>query len=87
MDQKTQKTIKTIFIIRICLWIIAAGGTLYWMIWSFKLYGMGIYDVYDYAKYFRPIFYRGLLISVVSICISLILRSISDKIKKDHRGY
>ena len=51
-------------------------------VWSFKLYNMGIFDVYQYGKYFRPIFGRGLLIAVVSICLSLILRSISDKLKE-----
>ena len=76
------KTVRILFIFRIILWITAAAATCYWIVWSFKLYNMGIYDVYEYGDYFRPIFARGLLIAIVSICLSFILRSISDKIKK-----
>ena len=76
------KVIRILFIIRIILWIIATAATFYWIVWSFKLYNMGIFDVYEYAQYFRPIFGRGLLIAIVSICLSLILRSISDRLKK-----
>lgn len=77
-----KKIIRILFIIRIILWIIATVATFYWIVWSFKLYNMGIFDVHEYGKFFRPIFGRGLLIAVVSICLSFILRSISDKLKE-----
>lgn len=76
-----EKKVRILFLIRIALWITAAAATFYWIYWSFKLYAMGIYDVYEYSGYLRPIFGRGLLIAFVSLCISLILRSISDRIK------
>ena len=74
--------VRILFIIRIILWVIAAAATCYWIVWSFKLYGMGIYDVHEYSFYLRPILGKGLLIAAVSICLSFILRSISDKLKK-----
>ena len=77
-----KKIVRILYIIRIILWIIATVATFYWIVWSFKLYNMGIFDVYEYGKYFRPIFGRGLLTAIVSICLSLILRSISDKLKE-----
>ena len=77
-----KKIVKILFIIRIVLWIIAAAATYYWIAWSFKLYNMGIYDEHEYSYYLRPILGKGLLIAAVSICLSFILRSISDKLKK-----
>lgn len=76
------KIIRILFIIRIILWIIATAATYHWIFWSFKLYAMGIFDVHEYSQYLRPILGRGLLIAIVSICLSLILRSISDRLKK-----
>ena len=76
------KIVRILFIIRVILWIIAAVATYYWISWSFKLYDMGIYDVHEYSSYLRPILAKGLLIAAVSICLSFILRSISDKLKK-----
>lgn len=76
------KIVRILFIIRIILWIIAAAATYYWISWSFKLYKMGIFDVHEYSGYLRPILAKGLLIAAVSICLSFILRSISDKVKK-----
>ena len=76
------KIVRILFIIRIFLWIIAAVATFYWIVWSFKLYNMGIFDVHEYSSYLRPILAKGLLVAAVSICLSFILRSISDKLKK-----
>lgn len=81
MTEKDKK-VKIIFGIRAVFWVIALGATIHWIYWSFKLYDLGILDVYEYAKYFRPIFGKDLLISVGAICISLLLRRISDKIKE-----
>ena len=79
------KIVRVLFIIRAVLWVIAAAATVYWIAWSFKLYEMGIYEVHEYSTRLRPILGRGLLIAFVSICISLILRSISDRIKKKNK--
>ena len=75
------KIVQVLFIIRITLWIIAAVATCHWIVWSFKIYDMGIFDVHEYSSYLRPILAKDLLISVASICLSFILRSISDKLK------
>ncbi len=86
MDKKkNQKCVRVLFAIRIILWLVAAGATFYWIWWSFKLYEMGIHDVYEYAGELRPVFGRCLLISIGSIVISLILRSVSDRIKRTNR--
>lgn len=77
-----KKAVRILFIVRIVLWITAAAATFYWIYWSFKLYAMGIYDPYEYSGYLRPIFGRGLLIAFVSLCISVLLRCISDRIKR-----
>ena len=74
--------VRILFIIRIILWIAAAAATYYWISWSFKLYNMGIYDVHEYSGYLRPVLAKGLFIAVGCICLSLILRKISDKLKK-----
>jgi len=79
---RKNKIVQVLFVIRIILCIIATAATFYWIVWSFKLYHMGIFDVYEYSSYLRPILGKGLLIAAVSICLSLILRSISDRIKK-----
>lgn len=76
------KIVRILFIIRIILWITAAAATFYWIVWSFKLYGRGIFDEHEYSSYLRPILGKGLLIAVVSICLSFILRGISDKLKE-----
>lgn len=80
-----ENTVKIIFGIRILFWLVAIGATYYWLSWSFKLYSMGIVDETEYATALRPKFYTGLLISVAAICISLVLRTISDKIKKKQK--
>lgn len=76
-----EKTRKILFVIRICLWIIALVATIYWIYWSFKLYTMGYVDEHQYALMFRPIFAKGLFTSLIAVGISFILRRISDYIK------
>ena len=78
------KKIKIFFCIRVVLWIIALGATIYWIYWSFHIYALGIIDEHAYAVMFRPIFAKSLLVSVVAIGVSFILRITSDRIK-DHR--
>lgn len=81
------KSVKILFCCRAFLWLVAAVSTGYWMYLSCKLYAIGIHDVHEYAQHFRKPFYTCVIIAVVAIVISLILRSISDKIKLANRGY
>nr|WP_297704937.1 hypothetical protein [uncultured Butyrivibrio sp.] len=70
---------KTLFIIRICLWVIALAATVYWNYYSIMLHRNGIYDPAEYATLMRPVLYICLAISVVAIIISFILHHISKK--------
>ena len=81
------RIVKIIFGIRIVLWMVAAGATAYWIYWSMHLYTLGFENEHEYAAALRPILSKGLLISVAAILVSFLLRSISDKIKKNNRGY
>ena len=78
------KRIKVLFIARACLWTISLAATIYWIVWSFKLYiDNGDYmDVYEYATLLRPKFYAGVIIAVVCLFIATRLRSAGDKIKE-----
>lgn len=78
-----EKKVHHLFLARICLWVVAFAATAYWIWYDFSLYQQGIVDVYEHAGLLRPVFYGGVIIAVVSICISFYLRSISDKIKKE----
>ena len=82
---KPETQIKVLFIIRICLWIIALSATIRWMYYSVKLHMDGIYEVHEYATLLRPGLYTGLLISFVSIGISFYLHVITVRIKKKLR--
>lgn len=77
-----EKAVRIIFFIRILLWTVALAASFYWIYWSFHLYNIGIFDVHEYASYLRPIFWKGFLISIAAVCVSLVFRSISDKLKK-----
>ncbi len=70
---------KTLFIIRICLWIIALASTIYWNYYSIMLHRNGIYDPAEYATLMRPVLYTCLIISIVAIVISFILFAISKR--------
>lgn len=80
--RNTDKIVKVLFGIRIVLWVIALAATIYWIYWSFYIYETGIHLVEDYAKAFRPIFGKSLLVTIISILVSFLLRHISDKLKK-----
>lgn len=80
--KKQNKAVRILFLIRSLLWITAFAATAYWIWWSFKLYDLGYYDAYEYSGLLRPVLTRGLVIAFVCLGISLILRSISDRIKK-----
>ncbi len=83
MQERSNKLIKILFSIRVCLWIIALISTIYWMYYSFKLYLVGISDVHTYATILRPILYTCVIIAVAAIALSFYLRSIAVKIKKE----
>ena len=78
----TWQKIKVIFKIRIAMWVVAAVATIYWTYWSFKIYDGGFMDEHAYATALRPIFARGLIISLAALLISLLLRRYSDKLKE-----
>lgn len=81
------ENVKKLFIARVCLWIISLAATIYWIVWSFKLYIDNGYfmDVHEYATLLRPKFYGGVIVAVVCLFIATRLRGISDKIKKNIR--
>ncbi len=81
---ETDKRVRVLFIIRVCLWVGALAATIYWIVWSFRVYELGYYDPYEYAGVFRPIFWKGFLTACGCIAVSLILRTVSDKIKKEN---
>ena len=78
-----ERKIRILFIIRCILWAVCLSGFAYWIYWSFKLYEIMEFELHTYATAFRPYFKTGILISVISITISLVLRIISDTIKKN----
>lgn len=77
----TAKIRKIMFYIRIVLWCIALGATIYWIYWSFHLYTLGFMDDHEYATALRPVFAKGLFTSLIAVGISFILRVNSDKMK------
>lgn len=83
MNKKDEKLVRILFGMRIVLWVIALIATVYWIYWSFHIYETGIHLVEEYAAIFRPIFGKALLVTAISISVSLVLRKISDKIKKN----
>lgn len=82
MNEKALQKIKILLGIRVLLWIVAILSTIYWIYYSQKLYLDEIYDAYEYSAYLRPVLYKCLIISFVAICVSLVLRFVSDRIKK-----
>lgn len=80
---KAETKITILFVIRICLWIIALVTTGYWMYYSFKLTHDGIFDPYEYAELLRPILYPCLVIAITAVCISFALYAKSQKLKKE----
>ena len=82
--EKAKKTIKTIFIIRICLWVVAAVSTGVWIWYSFKLTHDGIFDPYEYATLLRPVMYTGIVVAVVAVLLAFLLRRITVEIKRQN---
>ena len=82
--EKAKKAIKKIFIIRICLWVVAAASTGYWIWYSFKLTWDGIFDPYEYSSLLRPVMYTGIVVAVVAILLAFLLRRITVEIKRQN---
>ena len=76
--------VKKLFICRAVLWAVALGANIYWIWWSFEIYAREIFDPYEYAALFRPVFSRCILIAVIALIISLFLRRKSDNLKKEN---
>ena len=84
--KKQNKAVRILFLVRAFLWVTALAATAYWIYWFFQLYHLGYYDPYEYSGLLRPILTRGLLVSLVCLGISLILRGVSDRLKKKDSG-
>ena len=82
---KISKKIRILFVIRLILWTIAAVATGYWMWYSEKLHADGIFEPSEYAPLFRPVFYTGLIVAFVALCISFGLYALSQKLKRKMR--
>ena len=80
-----ERKIHILFAFRILMWVICAAGCAYWIYWSFKIYELIEFEEHTYATMFRPHFNLGISISLISITISLVLRLISDGMKKKMR--
>ena len=80
--KNTSDKIKILFIIRVCLWIVAFASTVYWIYYSFKLHLDGVFEYHTYATMLRPVLYPCLLISVSAVCLSFALYAVSKSWKK-----
>lgn len=83
IQKKAKKQILVLLIVRICLWAVALGFTVNWMVYSFKLYNDGIVLPEEYSPLLRPVLYRGILVAVAAIAISFALHGLANKIKKN----
>ena len=81
MREKPKKSVLVIFVIRVCLWIVAFVSTVYWMYYSYKLHSQGIYDPAEYATAMRPVLYTCLAIAVMAICVSFVLHAVTKRLK------
>ena len=85
MKNKVKTQVTILFIIRVCLWIVAALSTLYWMYYSVKLHMDGIFAPEEYSPRLRPVLYTCLIISIAAICISFALHAKSKRIQKEEK--
>lgn len=84
MNKTALLGVKILFGLRILLWITAIIPTIYWIYYQQKLYADEIFDAYEYSSLLRPVLYKCLIISFLAICVSFILRAISDHVKKKY---
>ncbi len=85
--KKAKIQLRILFIVRICLWVVAFAFTAYWIWYSFKLTYDGVFEPSEYATLLRPVLYRNFLISVGAVALSFILFFISRKIKDRFHGF
>jgi hypothetical protein len=81
MREKPRTSVVVLFVIRVCLWIVAFVSTVYWMYYSYMLHSQGIYDPAEYATYMRPVLYTCLMIAVLAVCASFILHAVTKRLK------
>lgn len=82
LSKEDQSAVRILLAFRIVCWCVAIGAFLFWAYWSFELYNRGINDEHEYATALRPVFATGVFISLRAIVISLVLRTVSDVIKR-----
>ena len=80
--KKATIQIRIIFVIRVCLWVVALVATINWIIYSVKLYLDGIVVPSEYSPLLRPVLYRGVIIAVLAIGASFALYALAKYIKK-----
>ncbi len=81
--QKDVKTkLKILFIIRVCLWITAFVSTIRWMSYSIQLNKQEIFDPYEFAVRFRPVFYPCFVIAAAAIGLSFALYAYGKRISR-----
>ena len=83
MKMSKANKIKCIFVVRVCLWLVALVSTIWWIYYSVKLHIDGIYDVHMYAELLRPVLYTCMAIAIISICISFALHALTKRIKRE----
>ena len=81
-QQDVMILLKVMFGVRVVLWIVAAVATAWWIGYDIKLRALEIFDPYEFASLFRPVFYTCIIISVAAICIAFAIRFQTVKIKK-----
>lgn len=86
MKKDINPKVLVLFVIRVCLWIVALVSTIYWMNYSNQLYKQGIVAPEEYSPLMRPVLYTCLAISVTAVCISFALHAWSVRIKKRDEG-
>ena len=82
MYDKEEKQVKILFAIRVVLWAVALGSTVYWIWYSFDLMGNGVFDPYEYASLLRPVLYPCVCVAVVAVGICFALYKRSKELKK-----
>ena len=80
--KEAKKQITILFFIRLFLWIVALGSTIYWIRYSIRLHELGIFDPHEYATALRPVLYICLIISVAAVGVCFVLYARSAKLKK-----
>lgn len=65
-----KKEYKHLWVIRVLLWLVSLGITIYWIAYSFYLYESGVHDPHTYATILRPKLYACLIVTALLLFIS-----------------